>query len=111
MFNFWATWCPFCRIEMPIMQTVYAEYQDQGFTILGVNNAETVDVIQAFMDELDLGFLIVLDPMGHVQQQYGGFSYPTSIFVDRRGVIYAIHLGPTDREQMIDFIEEGFARE
>lgn len=111
MLNFWATWCPPCRIEMPVMQSIYEDYQAQGFTILAVNNAETVDVIQAYRDELGLRFPVVLDPVGRVQQQYEVFSYPTSIFVDRRGIIYGIHSGPIEQEQMIGFIEEGLARE
>ena len=50
MLNFWATWCAPCRAEMPMLQTASDRYHDQGFVILAVNDAESPQQIQPFVD-------------------------------------------------------------
>lgn len=110
MLNFWATWCPPCREEMPAMQQFYEQYGDQGFTILAVNNREFPDVITPFIDELGLQFPIALDGVGFIQEKYSVFNYPTSIFLDKNGIIYGVHLGAISPEQIEAFIQEGLAR-
>lgn len=110
MLNFWATWCPPCREEMPTMQQYYDQYKNEGFTILAVNNRETPDVITPYLAELGLQFPVALDGVGFIQEKYAVFNYPTSIFVDKNGIIYAVQLGPITPEQIESFIQQGLAR-
>lgn len=91
--NFWATWCPPCRAEMPAIQQVYEQYQEQGFTVLAVDLQETEAEVTAFATQLDLSFPILIDPKGQVFSRYQVRALPTTFFVDRNGVIQEITLG------------------
>ncbi len=93
MINLWATWCGPCRIEMPTIQSRFEKYRDEGFIVLAVNFDERKADVQAFGDEFGLTFQILLDPGAKVQKLYRTRSYPTSFFVDRKGVIQVQHIG------------------
>jgi thiol-disulfide isomerase/thioredoxin len=110
MLNFWATWCPPCRAEMPMLQTASESYQDQGVVILAVNNAEPASQIQTFADTLGLHLTIVLDEEARLQRMFGIVGYPTSIFIDREGNVYATHLGAVNSEQITEYIDAGMSR-
>ena len=100
MINFWAVWCGYCRIELPAMQAVYQVYQDEGFAVLAVDVQESKDVVQAFVESEGLTFPVLLDQRAKVTSMYRIRGLPTSFFVDRDGVITAVHLGPVN-EQLI----------
>jgi peroxiredoxin len=106
MLNFWFTTCPPCQTEMPAMQVAYDQYREQGFDILAVNNAELPHMIHPFMDGLNLNFPVALDTARNIQQQYGIFNYPSTYFVDRDGIIFAIQLGPLDIAQLDQIIQD-----
>jgi hypothetical protein len=83
------------------MQQFYEQYGDQGFTILAVNNREFPDVITPFIEELGLQFPIALDGVGFIQEKYSVFNYPTSIFLDKNGIIYGVHLGAVQPQDSV----------
>jgi cytochrome c biogenesis protein CcmG, thiol:disulfide interchange protein DsbE len=87
MLNFWATWCPPCRAEMPIMEAVYKEYEAQGFVILAINLGESDVAIKSFRDRLGLTFPIVVDKDDKVTRMYDIVPLPTSYFVDKDGIV------------------------
>lgn len=87
LINFWATWCPPCRLEMPAMQTLHDRYRDQGFEILAVNLQEQDDQMSAFVDEMGLTFPIIVDRTGDLSSAYRVTSLPTTFIVDREGLI------------------------
>ena len=93
--NFWASWCPPCRAEMPAMQQVYQELSSQGVTILAINAANQDDHAAAlnFAQSLGLSFPIVYDQTGETSSRYAIRSLPTSFFVDSQGVIRGIIVG------------------
>lgn len=101
--NFWATWCGPCRVEMPTMQ---ARYNHDGFTIVAVNFAEEADVVQAYADELQLSFPIVLDGDGAVQELYRVRGYPSSFFVDPDGIVRFFHIGEMSESVMDTYLAE-----
>jgi len=93
MVNFWATWCPPCRAEMPDMEQVYQEKKQEGFTVLAVNIQEARDPVDQFVKRYGLTFPVVMDASGQVTQQYGIYSLPSSYFIDREGRIAEVNVG------------------
>lgn len=105
LINFWATWCGPCRLEMPHLQGVYEQYKDEGFTVIAVDAKidDGREAVLSFVDELGLTFPVVKDATGEVEtNKYNVVGYPTSVFVDRDGIIQYVHRGPMTKE----FIEE-----
>ena len=94
LLNFWATWCPPCRAEMPSMETLYQAYKDQGFEILAVSSdVQGAAIVQPFMQEYRLSFPALLDTTGRVNGMYGVRSIPTSYLVDRQGQVVSQEIG------------------
>jgi peroxiredoxin len=91
--NFWATWCPPCRAELPELEAA-AERHDGEIVIAGVNQAEATDQVREFAEAMDLGFVIPLDVDAQVSREYGARSLPTTFFIDREGIIRQIQIGP-----------------
>ncbi len=94
LINFWATWCPPCRAEMPMFQERYERYADQGLEILAVNSDSPLREVIAFQHEHGLSFPVLIDATRIVQNLYRVWSLPTSFIVDREGIIRYVHLGP-----------------
>ena len=110
MLNFWATWCPPCRAEMPTIQSAYVTRHAEGFTVLAINASESAQTIAPFADALGLAFPVLLDTSGRLQRQFAIQSYPTSIFIDANGEVYAQHSGMLNDEQLHSYIDQGLAR-
>jgi peroxiredoxin len=91
--NFWATWCPPCRAELPELQSASERLTGQ-VAIVGVNQAEAPAEVQAFADQLGLNFSIPLDENGDASRLYRVRSLPTTFFIDRSGVIRQMQIGP-----------------
>ena len=91
--NFWATWCPPCRAEMPALQEVYDARRAEGLTVLAIDQNEPADLVSSFRDELGLTFPLLLDPGYFVSDRYRIGVLPTTFFVDRSGVIRDVVLG------------------
>ncbi|MEK8127667.1 TlpA disulfide reductase family protein [Paenibacillus filicis] len=107
--NFWATWCPPCRVEMPHMQKFYEDYTAKDVVIVGVNLTHTEekrDKIQTFVDDQQLTFPIVMDLDGSVTQQYQVVAYPTTYLLDARGVIREKFRGAINYEIMKDAVSK-----
>lgn len=105
--NFWATWCPPCKAEMPHMQEFYEDQKGNGVEILAVNltTAErNKDNIGPFIKEYGLTFPVLLDSQGEIGQTYQSFSIPTSYIIDSSGVIQKKIVGPMDKEMMKEVI-------
>lgn len=85
--NFWATWCPPCRAEMPSMERLYAKMKDKGFEILAVNLQEEPKVVKEFLTKNKLTFPVVLDANGKIGSVYGVRGIPTTYLIDKEGFI------------------------
>ncbi|MFC4767015.1 redoxin domain-containing protein [Effusibacillus consociatus] len=93
--NFWGSWCDPCKKEMPDLETVYQQYKDKGFVVLGVNIGESKVTAKGFMDRLGVTFPTVLDSDRNVTlNQYKVGPIPTSFFIDKKGIIQHIYTGP-----------------
>jgi cytochrome c biogenesis protein CcmG, thiol:disulfide interchange protein DsbE len=86
--NFWASWCPPCRVEMPGFERVYRARRDDGFVIVGIaTDRHAEDQIRAFVAEHEITYPIVLGT-GQVVRDYGGVNaLPESFLIDREGRI------------------------
>ncbi len=91
--NFWATWCPPCRDEMPSMEKLYNEFRKEDFVILAIDLQESERRVKAFRDEFKLNFPILLDSDGMIGLAYGVRSIPTTYLVDREGYLIGGALG------------------
>jgi len=83
--NFWATWCPPCRQEMPSMERLYQKLKAKGLVILAVDLQEDAKSVQKFIDEHKLTFTVLLDSDGKVGTIYGARSIPTTYIIGRDG--------------------------
>ena len=110
MLNFWATWCPPCKAEMPTIQAAYKHYHEQGFTVLAINNREQATQIQPFANALALTFPIVLDTDSALQDTFAIKGYPTSLFISDAGEVYATHTGMLTPQQLDGYIATGLAK-
>ncbi|HEY4685194.1 MAG TPA: redoxin domain-containing protein [Dehalococcoidia bacterium] len=95
--NFWATWCPPCRAEMPALNAAYESHADEGLIIVAVNLRESTERVSDFADEFGLAFPVVFDRAGEVARTWriGGPTegLPSSYFVDREGVVRKVVYG------------------
>ena len=89
LLNFWATWCPPCRREMPSMERLYQMLKDDGFVVLAVNQWEDPDHVFAYVGQLDTdpSFPILFDPESQVAKAYGVKGLPTTFLLDKQGRI------------------------
>lgn len=84
--DFWATWCPPCRVEIPYLQSFYDEYGVEGLNIVGIST-EDVETQEAFVKEMreegiDMSYHLLVDPDGEITSLYGIRGIPTTIFID-----------------------------
>ncbi|MDW2884672.1 peroxiredoxin family protein [Exiguobacterium artemiae] len=104
--NFWATWCPPCKAEMPHMQKFYEAHHDEveviavNLTSLDNGNA----ALEKFIQDYKLSFTIPLDRDGEVGNQYKAYTIPTSYLIDADGFIEQKIIGPMNEEMMEELI-------
>ena len=86
--NFWATWCPPCRIEMPGFEAVYQRKRSEGFVVLGIStDASGPDRVRAFLREREITYPVAMASASVVQDFGGASVLPTSFLIDRQGRI------------------------
>ena len=93
--NFWATWCPPCRSEMPSMEKLYQKFKDKDFIMLAVNLQEKSEQVSKFMKDNKLNFPALIDK-GEVGSKYSVSSIPTTFFVDKHGRMIGHAVGSRD---------------
>jgi peroxiredoxin len=103
--NFWATWCAPCRNEMPSLQTAANRFDD-AIVVVGVDQGEDAQTVQAFVDELGVTFPIPMDTQMVVSERYNVKGLPTTFFVDADGVIRHLWVG----EMNSVILAEGIAK-
>lgn len=113
--NFWATWCPPCKAEMPHMQNYYEQYaKKDNVEIIAVNLTKAerdvtddakVDSVMTFRDSYNLTFPILLDPKNSAGEDYQILTIPTTYFIDSNGYIQRAIKGPMNVEMLKQYVE------
>ena len=98
--NFWATWCPPCRKEMPNIESLYQDYKDSDVIVIGVDIKESVDKVREFTQKGGYSWIFVIDDTYKVTRDYAVNAIPTSYFLDKEGIIRAVHIGYMTRAAM-----------
>ncbi|WP_405101997.1 TlpA family protein disulfide reductase [Oceanobacillus sp. FSL H7-0719] len=104
--NFWASWCPPCREEMPEMQKFYDDYKDD-IKVIAINYNEKDQKVIEFLDEFGYTFPTPLDRDGSVGNEYGVLTLPTTYFIGTDGTIQEPrHIGPMTYDYMVDIMQK-----
>ena len=98
--NFWASWCKTCRPEMGDIIAAYNTHHGVGLEVLAINltDQERMRDVRAFVQDLDLPFPVLLDQKGKVRRLYALRGVPTSVFIDARGTVRLVNIGPITPE-------------
>lgn len=112
--NFWGTWCPPCRAEMPDIQKLYEEFDQEGedaLVILGVaapnlGKEKSEDGIKTFLEENGYTYPVLMDTEAELFQTYGITSFPTTIMIDRDGNLFGYATGQLNEETMRSIIQQ-----
>lgn len=106
--NFWATWCPPCKAEIPHMQDFYESRNKTEVEILAVNlttSEKNSGKIKDFVTERRVTFPVLLDQEGEIGDQYRALTIPTSYLIDSNGIVRKKIVGPMDKEMMEQLLE------
>ena len=99
--NFWATWCPPCREEMPAFEEIYIGNRGK-LEILGINLQESERAINNFVKSYPVTFSLLLDPNSEAKGLYNVFTQPVTYFIDKNGIIVDKKFGPLTQQEIED---------
>lgn len=103
--NFWATWCPPCRAEVPHFQDASVKYNGRA-AVLGIDQGEPQSVVTDFANSFALTYPLLLDQDNSVNREYGVSALPTTIFVDAQGIVREVYTGIINGAVLQDRIEK-----
>ncbi|WP_422124577.1 TlpA family protein disulfide reductase [Planococcus sp. X10-3] len=104
--NFWATWCPPCRAEMPDMEKLYGNMDIEVLAVNLTDTEKSEEGVASFVEETGLTFPILMDPEGELSSAYNVKAYPTSYLIDADGKISFIAYGAMNYNQMVQEFEK-----
>jgi len=91
--NFWATWCPPCRAEMPSLEALWRRMKDKDFTIMGVSGGESLETVKRFVEAGGYTYPIFADPSNGAASKYGIRAIPTTLILNKEGGVIASKVG------------------
>lgn len=97
--NFWASWCPPCQHETPVLRDVYLAHAADGLRMIGVSVQEaSPEEVRRYVETYDVPYTVAFDGTSAVFQAWRGFGLPTHYLLDGDGVVRAVHYGPLSRD-------------
>jgi peroxiredoxin len=103
--NLWATWCPPCKAEMPTLKAYYEAHQADGFMTVAISDGDPADAVEAFVQQYELPFLVLLDPTYiATEQAFKTSNLPSSFVIDREGQIRLRWVGEIDRATLEKYV-------
>ena len=100
--DFWASWCGPCRQSLPLLNKLYNKKKDECFEVIAVNLDEDRDAGLEFLDSFPVDYTVLYDPASETPELYNVMGMPTSVLIDREGVVRYIHKGfkPSDMKKI-----------
>src|SRR3989338_4165724 len=100
--NFWATWCPPCKKEMPLLQRYYEKFDQDSYNleILAINMQEDPALVKEWIKDFSMTYTILLDPAEQAKSSYNIYAKPTTFFIDKTGIIRAKKLGQLTEDEL-----------
>jgi len=105
LLNFWATWCPPCRKEMPDLEALYSRFKDKGFVVLAISDEEAAKV-RPFLAERNITYPVLLDPGRKVHEQLEIEGIPKSFVYDRDGKLVAQSIDMRTQRQFLEMLAQ-----
>lgn len=102
---FWASWCPPCQAETPVLRDVYNEYRGRGLELIAVEIQETVAVGREYAERYGLGYTIGADVSAHVFRAWRGYALPTHFFIGPEGTLRYVVSLPLDQVTAVRYVE------
>ena len=108
LLNFWASWCGPCRQELPLLDRINARYQDAGFAVIGVNVEGQMGPASEMAKKAGISFPTLVDENQRVSEMYELEAMPTSVVLDRDGVVKYVHRGykPGDEAKYVEVVKK-----
>ena len=108
LLNFWASWCGPCRQEMPLLDRLHSRYEDTGFAVLGVNVEGEEAPARELVEKTRVTFPILIDEGQRVSEMYNLQAMPSTMVIDRDGIVRYIHLGykPGDEAKYVEVVKK-----
>lgn len=93
LLNFWATWCPPCKAEMPSFNRLYREMRPRGLEIIAVSNDNAISYVKEYLTKNSFDFRVLWDENKNITKKYKVFTVPTTFLIDKQGIIVEKFLG------------------
>lgn len=109
--NFWASWCPPCRLEAPVLEAPWQRYRDRGVVVVGINVQGLVPEAKRFLKETGTTYPVVRDRDNATYRAYGVVALPETFFIDRGGkIVEKFRGGVTDPQKWFEAVERALER-
>ena len=106
LLNFWTTWCPYCKQEIPRLITLANKYKDKNLEIIGINIREPEKMVKKFAENKQINYTIVLDTAAVVAKKYNIKGIPTNFIINKEGnIVFVGPLLPTEEIIIKNLIE------
>ena len=104
--NFWASWCPPCREEAPLLEQTWRRYRNEGVIFLGVDIQDTEEAARRFIQDFGITYMNGQDPRNRIAIDYGVYGIPETYFIDKEGRITYKHIGALEQKTILAKLKE-----